>query len=286
MNYYEEFGIPRDAPAARIRQAYKTLAQILHPDAHSDVAVKAMAERQMRRLNAMLDTLLDPDKRRASDASLSEATHRRRLPPAEVGRGNSDAHRYLSLSWRLQVIRERSVLAAGARHAGGRPGLMRAAQQHWLWDLDRTDDGRHGRVVRHGEGLGGGERRAGGDGTHRRRVHVPTPAARAPGRGRGTGCTRRSRRTRRMPAQVRPRIASFCSRRAEARYARAHLHVRRHPPRLRPRRVHPVPAHVPAPAPPELARGLSAWLAVSAGAPFTTAESFAVTYHTPCAGHH
>ena len=81
----------------------------------------------MRRLNAMLETLLDPDKRRAYDASLSEATHRRRLPPAEVGRGDSDAHRYLSLSWRLQVIRERSVLAAGASHAGGRPGLMRAA---------------------------------------------------------------------------------------------------------------------------------------------------------------
>jgi len=135
MNYYEEFGIPRDAPVAKIRQAYKTLARMLHPDAHSDEAVKAMAERQMRRLNAMLDTLMDPDQRRAYDASLSEATHRRRLPPAEAGRGNSDAHRYLSLSWRLQMIRERSVLAAGARHAGDRPGLMRAAQRHWLWIL-------------------------------------------------------------------------------------------------------------------------------------------------------
>ena len=41
MNYYEEFGIPRDAPVAKIRQAYKTLARMLHPDAHSDEAVKA-----------------------------------------------------------------------------------------------------------------------------------------------------------------------------------------------------------------------------------------------------
>jgi molecular chaperone DnaJ len=78
MNYYEEFGIPRDAPAAKIRHAYKTLARVLHPDAHPDEALKAMAERQMRRLNAMLETLLDPEKRRAYDASLFDAGHRRR----------------------------------------------------------------------------------------------------------------------------------------------------------------------------------------------------------------
>ena len=133
MNYYEEFGIPRDATAARIRQAYKTLARVLHPDAHPDEALKPMAERQMKRLNAMLETLLDPEKRRMYDASLLEATHRRRQPPAEVGRGKVNSHRYLRLCWRLQVIRERAVVAAGARHAGGRPGLMRAARRHWFW---------------------------------------------------------------------------------------------------------------------------------------------------------
>jgi curved DNA-binding protein CbpA len=49
VNYYEEFGIPGDASAAKIRQAYKTLARVLHPDAHPDEALKAVAERQMRR---------------------------------------------------------------------------------------------------------------------------------------------------------------------------------------------------------------------------------------------
>jgi curved DNA-binding protein CbpA len=135
MNYYEEFGIPRDASTAKIRQAYKTLARVLHPDAHPDEALKGMAERQMKRLNTMLETLLDPDMRRAYDASLFEAGHRRRVPPAGAGRGGVDARRYLRLCWRLQVIRERTVLAAGTRRAGGWQGLMQAALRHWFWIL-------------------------------------------------------------------------------------------------------------------------------------------------------
>lgn len=135
MNYYEEFGISRDASAAKIRQAYKTLARVLHPDAHPDEALKGMAERQMTRLNAMLETLLDPDERRAYDARLFEADHRRRVPKAEARRGGVDARRYLRLRWRLQVIRERTVLAAGTRRAPGWPGLMKAASRHWFWIL-------------------------------------------------------------------------------------------------------------------------------------------------------
>jgi curved DNA-binding protein CbpA len=135
MNYYEEFGIPRDASAAKIRQAYKTLARVLHPDAHPDEALKGMAERQMKRLNAMLETLLDADKRRAYDASLFEAGHRRRVPPVGAGRRGVDARRYLRLCWRLQVIQERTVLAADARRAGGWQGLMQSALRHWFWIL-------------------------------------------------------------------------------------------------------------------------------------------------------
>ena len=135
MNYYEEFGIPRDAPAAKIRQAYKTLARVLHPDAHLDEALKAMAERQMRRLNAMQETLLDPEKRRAYDASLFDAGHRRSRPSAEMGWGGVDTHRYLLLCWRLQVMRERAVLAAVARHAGLWTSLMQAVRRHWFWIL-------------------------------------------------------------------------------------------------------------------------------------------------------
>jgi curved DNA-binding protein CbpA len=130
MDYYEEFGIPRDASAAKIRQAYKTLARVLHPDAHPDEALKGMAERQMKRLNAVLETLLNPEKRRAYDASLLEATHQRKLPRAEP-----DARRYLRLRLRLQVMRERAVMADGAGRAGGWPALMEAVRRYWFWIL-------------------------------------------------------------------------------------------------------------------------------------------------------
>jgi hypothetical protein len=108
MNYYEEFGISQDAPAAEIRHAYKTLARLLHPDAQSDEALKAMAECQMKRLNAMLDTLLDPEKRRAYDEALSEADYPLRLAPANA---------------RLPSGR------------GGWANAMRAALRQWFWIL-------------------------------------------------------------------------------------------------------------------------------------------------------
>ena len=85
MNYYEELGIQPDATAGQIHQAYKTLVRLLHPDSHTDEAVKAVAELQMRRLNGMLDTLLDPERRRVYDESLSKTGQPRKLaPPPEI----------------------------------------------------------------------------------------------------------------------------------------------------------------------------------------------------------
>jgi hypothetical protein len=108
MNHYEEFGIPQDAPAAQIRHAYKTLARLLHPDAQSDEALRAMAECQMKRLNATLDTLLDPEKRRAYDEALLEADYPLRLAPSKAR------------------------LSSGG---DGWANAMRAALRQWFWIL-------------------------------------------------------------------------------------------------------------------------------------------------------
>ncbi|MGP8243466.1 MAG: J domain-containing protein [Bryobacteraceae bacterium] len=109
MNYYEELGVQHDATAGQIHQAYKTLARLLHPDSQTDETVKAVAGLQMRRLNGVLDTLLDPEKRRAYDESLGEADEGWRPPPPP----------------RLyQAPRE-----------GGWPGLARAALRQWFWIL-------------------------------------------------------------------------------------------------------------------------------------------------------
>jgi curved DNA-binding protein CbpA len=70
MNYYEELGVRQDAPAAEIRQAYKLLARVLHPDGQVDPDLKTMAERQMQRLVEIASVLLDPGKRSHYDEIL------------------------------------------------------------------------------------------------------------------------------------------------------------------------------------------------------------------------
>jgi hypothetical protein len=73
MNYYQEFGVHPGASTEEIRQAYKTLARLLHPDGHSDEVLRAAAERQMKRLNEILAILTNPQKRREYDESLGGA---------------------------------------------------------------------------------------------------------------------------------------------------------------------------------------------------------------------
>jgi curved DNA-binding protein CbpA len=71
MNFYEEFGVRNDAPVEEIRQAYKTLARVLHPDGQTDEKLRAAAVCQMKRLHEIVGILMDPQKRRAYDESLS-----------------------------------------------------------------------------------------------------------------------------------------------------------------------------------------------------------------------
>jgi hypothetical protein len=71
MNFYEEFGVCQDASVEEIRQAYKTLARVLHPDSQTDEKLRAAAACQMKRLHEVLDVLVDPRKRRAYDEGLA-----------------------------------------------------------------------------------------------------------------------------------------------------------------------------------------------------------------------
>ncbi|HYW44137.1 MAG TPA: J domain-containing protein [Bryobacteraceae bacterium] len=70
MNYYEEFGVVPNASKAEIRQAYKTLARLVHPDGQPDEKLRAAAERQMKRINELFAILTDPRRRRAYDDGL------------------------------------------------------------------------------------------------------------------------------------------------------------------------------------------------------------------------
>lgn len=70
MNFYEELGLSRSASLAEIRQAYRGLARLLHPDQCQDLQLRGLAEIQMKRLNQLFAVLSDPEARRRYDASL------------------------------------------------------------------------------------------------------------------------------------------------------------------------------------------------------------------------
>lgn len=73
ITYYEELGVENTASAEEIRDAFRALARILHPDAQTDPQLKAMAERQMRKLNHIHAVLSDPTRRSAYDHSLNSS---------------------------------------------------------------------------------------------------------------------------------------------------------------------------------------------------------------------
>lgn len=70
MNYYAELGVRHDASEREIRQAYRVLVRLLHPDTQTGEDLRRAAERQLSRLNEMLEVLTNADKRRAYDHNL------------------------------------------------------------------------------------------------------------------------------------------------------------------------------------------------------------------------
>ncbi|MCC6363979.1 MAG: DnaJ domain-containing protein [Bryobacterales bacterium] len=70
MTYYEELGISANATVEEIRQAYKRLARLLHPDKLQNEKQRHVAECQMKRLNGVYETLVNVESRMAYDESL------------------------------------------------------------------------------------------------------------------------------------------------------------------------------------------------------------------------
>ena len=62
-DYYQELGVARDAPAEKVKKAYRKLARKYHPD----VSKEPDAEKRMKEVNEAYAVLSDPEKRAAYD---------------------------------------------------------------------------------------------------------------------------------------------------------------------------------------------------------------------------
>lgn len=64
MSYYDDLGVTPEANTVEIRESYRNLVRLLHPDQYTDPALKNAAEGQMRRINKSHSVLSDPERRR------------------------------------------------------------------------------------------------------------------------------------------------------------------------------------------------------------------------------
>jgi molecular chaperone DnaJ len=77
-DYYAVLGVPKDAPAAEIKKAYRKLARTHHPDAN---AGDAKAEEKFKEVSAAYDVLSDADKRKEYDEARAMFAGGYRMPP-------------------------------------------------------------------------------------------------------------------------------------------------------------------------------------------------------------
>ncbi len=70
ITYYAQLGVEPTASTEQIRETYRSLVRLLHPDQQTDPPLKAIAEAQMRILNRIYGVLSDSEKRLKYDQFL------------------------------------------------------------------------------------------------------------------------------------------------------------------------------------------------------------------------
>ena len=114
-DYYQSLGVARTATPDEIKQAFRKLARIHHPDVAKN---KAAGEKKFKEINEAYEVLGDPEKRRRYDelgANWQEgAASPRNAVSAAAGPRSSAAPRVLNLGARASAISLSRSLAAAA----------------------------------------------------------------------------------------------------------------------------------------------------------------------------
>jgi curved DNA-binding protein CbpA len=76
MTFYEELGISDRASAEEIKDAYRSLMRLLHPDHVQDPELRRVADIQVKKLNRVYEILSDPERRRRYDLEQQEGERR------------------------------------------------------------------------------------------------------------------------------------------------------------------------------------------------------------------
>jgi hypothetical protein len=125
VNYYDELGVAPSASPAEIRQAYKNLARVLHPDQQREEELRRVADLQMKRLNALYEVLADSERRREYDRGVFSGKSRVVLEPPRRRQSASTG-----LAWVVAAVLGGGLLvwAGWRRDAPAAPAIERAQQ--------------------------------------------------------------------------------------------------------------------------------------------------------------
>ena len=135
-DYYEVLGVPRDATAKQIRDAYRKLARQYHPDLQDTPAKKKVAEEKFKEINEAHEVVGDPAKRKKYDQLGSRWKDGMDFtPPPGSGQAGS-------WTWTGGEGFSGGFSDFFEALFGGRGGPFSRGQSSWEWDLDEQAGGR------------------------------------------------------------------------------------------------------------------------------------------------
>jgi curved DNA-binding protein len=135
-DYYEVLGVPRDATAKVIRDAYRKLARQYHPDLQDTPSKKKVAEEKFKEINEAHEVLGDPEKRKKYDQLGSRWKDGMDFTPPP-GSGHAG-----SWTWTGGEGFSGGFSDFFEALFGGRGGPFSGRQPTWDWDVDERAGGR------------------------------------------------------------------------------------------------------------------------------------------------